>query len=46
MVGSIVASFLWCFFIGTELGKYLGAFFVGFGLIGFIPLGISCAVKY
>ena len=46
MFGSILSIFVWCLFINNEVYSYIGSFFTGFGLYGFIPVGISIAVKY
>jgi len=45
LVLSIFSMIFWAAIIGTLLLAIIGSVFVGFSLVGFVPLGIRCAVE-
>mmetsp|Transcript_19997 Transcript_19997/g.20055 ORF Transcript_19997/g.20055 Transcript_19997/m.20055 type:complete len:294 (+) Transcript_19997:337-1218(+) len=45
LVLSIFSMIFWAALIGTLLLAIIGSVFVGFSLVGFVPLGIRCAVE-
>lgn len=45
LVLSIFSMIFWAAIIGTLILAIIGGVFVGFSLVGFVPLGIRCAVE-